>query len=165
MLVDPGLVLLVPPRLLVAQGHAKPTFKRLLDPPVARTAVGPAEEMDQGVAAEEYRSRSVKPLLALVSWMRPTMTSSSMAVGSPYRSAAVIVSRLVMDSPLLWSLDPVLEDEGLDLGGDAAGESRQGELGKVQLVRAPLLWSTWAVGCSGGGGLGGTGLNSLDFSP
>ena len=44
--------------------------------------------------------RSVKLFARRVSWMSPRMTSSSLAVGSPYSSEAVMRSFLVTSCPL-----------------------------------------------------------------
>ena len=52
ILVDPALGRVVPPGVLVHQDDADPAVERLLDPPVARAALRPAQELDQLVTRE-----------------------------------------------------------------------------------------------------------------
>ena len=54
VLVDPALGRVVPPGVLVHQDHAHPAVERLLDPPVARPALRPAQQLDQLVTRERH---------------------------------------------------------------------------------------------------------------
>ena len=78
--------------------------------------------------------RSVKLFARRVSWIRPRMTSSSFAVGSPYSSEAVMTSFRVTSCPLRsskirsWNLMRLLAL------GHPVGDERDRELGQVHLV-------------------------------
>ena len=52
VLIDPTLLLLVPPRLFVVERHAEPSLQRFLKPLVTSPFMPPAENLNELVAAE-----------------------------------------------------------------------------------------------------------------
>lgn len=68
-LIDPLVGFLVPPGVLVVEGDADPTVEGLVDAVVALPVDGPAEELDELVAAEE--DAAVLELLELAELEQP----------------------------------------------------------------------------------------------
>jgi hypothetical protein len=133
VLVDPGLVRLVPPGPLVAQRDPEPALQGFIDPLQALAVVRPAEQIDQLIPAERDG-----PVREVVGGLGELDQPDDHVLIERGREAVLVVRGDGqppgdhLAGPLV--ADPVLEGEGLAAGGDAAAQGGERELGQVQLV-------------------------------
>jgi hypothetical protein len=98
----PGLRLLVPPGGEV-EGRPDPAVEARLEPAIALALVAPVEEPEQLVAGEaDVPAREVVGLLRI--WTRAKRTSLSIAVGRPYASLPVTMTRRLTGRPVALSV-------------------------------------------------------------
>ncbi len=135
-LADPSLGLLVPPRIVVVERHARPALDGLLDAAIALAVVRPAEELHHLVPRErDGRAREVVLELRKLDEGHEDLIVDGrrepigVAAGDGHLADDGLAQLAVA------GLD--LEDQRLAALRDAVAQEGDGELGEVQLISSP----------------------------